>query len=216
MATLAQIREQIIRRVSGGNQSADSQIDPREIDLLITQELNAAIKIEYFTNIKAEDVHGVSGQYLASYTLDVKKDTIRGEQYVELTQPFVTLPHDKGIQDVTPLNGKCKTFIPVNVGSRSIYQDLPAGNLETKAGFYVERNRIYFTTDIMCRGTSKVRVREVVAAGSDMVIDPAIESALIRSVIAIIFPQMSQDKVADNVDNTAINNETLVRGPQQG
>ena len=88
MASLAVLRDQIIRRLVGGDQISDSQIDPREIELLIFQVLNAAIKIEYFTNIRAEDVHGVSGQYIAVYVRDVLKDLIRKEEYITLPQPM--------------------------------------------------------------------------------------------------------------------------------
>jgi len=204
MASLAVLRDQIIRRLVGGDQISDSQIDPREIELLILQVLNAAIKIEYFTNIRAEDVHGVSGQYIATYICDVKKDLVRREDYITLTQPFVALPNDKGLDQITPMNGKCRFFIPVKVGFSSLYNGLPAGNLELKTGFYPERNKVFFTKDIMSQGTSKVMVKLIVAAGSDVVIPPDMEETIVKEVMSIMIPKMPQDKIVDNVDNPQV------------
>lgn len=203
MATLAVLRDQIIRRLSGGDPSSDSQLDEREIELHILQALNAAIKIEYYNNIRAEDIHGVSGQFIYTFTADVKKDALRGEQYIEMVTPHVALPNDKGIHEITPVNGKCKTFIPVRNGSVSLYRGLPAGNLEMGTGFYPERGKVFFTKDIMCQGVSKVRVKIIAAYGSDLVIDPAMEESVIKAVMGIMTPALPQDKIVDNVDDRA-------------
>lgn len=201
MASLATLRDQIIRRLSGGDQISDSSIDNREIELLILQVLNAAIKIEYFTNIRAEDVHGVSGQYIAVYVRDVLKDNVRKENYITLPQPFISLPRDKGLDQITPMNGKCKFFIPVSVGFSSLYHGLPAGNLELNTGFYPERDKVFFTKDIIAQGTSKVMVKLIAATGSDVVIDPAQEESIIKAVMDIMIPKMPQDKIVNNVDD---------------
>lgn len=202
MATLAILRDQIIRRLSGGDQISDSQIDPREIELLILQVLNAAIKIEYFTNIRAEDIHGVSGQYIAVYVLDVARDNIRKEDYITLPQPFVSLPRDKGLDQITPMNGKCKFFIPVDVGFHSLYNGLAAGNLELRTGFYPERNKVFFTKSIIAQGTSKVMVKLIAAVGSDVVIPPDMEESVIKAVMDLSLPKLPQDKIVNNVDDS--------------
>lgn len=201
MATLAQLRDQIIRRLSGGDQISDSSLDNREVELYILQVLNAAIKIEYFTNIRAEDNHGVSGQYVAVYVLSVQKDTVRQEQYIILPQPFISLPNDKGLDQITPINGKCKFFIPVKIGFSSLYHGLEAGNLELKTGFYPERNKVFFTKDVLAQGTSKVMVKIIAAVGADVVIDPGMEESVIKEVIGLLVPKLPQDKIVDNVDD---------------
>jgi hypothetical protein len=200
MANIPQLRELIIRRLSGGDPSSDSQLDPREIDKYIIQAMNAAIKIEYYTNIKVDGSHGISNQYLVSYVLDVLTDAIRKEEYVVLTQPFISLPNDKGINEVEPLNGRCKTFIPTKGGSFALYRGTPAGNLEGQTGFYVEGQKLFFLKAIKCQGTSKVRVTQVGAVDEDSIIDPALEDSIIRSVLEIMIPRMPQDRIANNVD----------------
>ncbi len=202
MASLAKIRDLIIRRLSGGDPSSDSQLDPREIDLHILQAANAAIKIEYFNNIRAEDNHAVSGQYIYTYTASVLKDTIRGEEYIELTSPYVALPNEKGLFEIQPLNGKCKTFIPVRNGSNAMYHGTPAGNLEGRTGFYPERNKVFFTKAIICQGTSKVRVKQIVAIGEDVVFDPGMEESIVKAVLEIMIPKLPQDRIANSVDET--------------
>lgn len=203
MATLAQLRDQIIRRLSGGDQISDSSLDNREVELYILQTLNAAIKIEYFNNIRAEDVHGVSGQYIFTFTANVQKDTLRGEQYIEIISPYISLPNDKGLFEITPVNGKCKTFIPVRNGAMSMYRGLHAGNLETGTGYYPERNKVYFTRDIMAQGVSKIRIKLIVAVGDDVVIDPGMEDSIIKAVIEMLAPGLPQDKTVNNVDDRA-------------
>lgn len=203
MASLAKIRDLIIRRLSGGDPSSDSQLDHREIDLHILQVANAAIKIEYFNNIRAEDNHGVSAQYIYTYIVDVKKDTSRSEEYIELASPYVVLPNEKGLFEIQPLNGKCKTFIPVKNGSIAMYEGTPAGNLEGRTGFYPERSKAFFTKPIICQGTSKVRVRQIVAIGDDVVFDPAMENSIVKGVLEIMIPNLPQDKIVNNVDERA-------------
>lgn len=202
MSSVAIIRDQIIRRLSGGDPQSDTRLKKPEVELYILQVLNAAIKIEYFTNIKAEDVHGVSGQYVATYVLDVFKDTIRKEDYIELPQPFISLPNDKGLNQITPLNGKCRHFIPVKVGFNALYGDLAAGNLEKHTGFYPERNKVFFTKDIKSQGTTKVMVKIIAAVGLDTVIDPGMEQTIVEQVIGLLTPRLQQDKVVDNVDTS--------------
>jgi len=200
MASLVVLRDQIIRRLVGGDQISDSEIDPREIELLILQVANAAIKIEYFTNIRAEDNHGVSGQYFATYVLPVTKDPVRKEDYIILPQPYITLPRDKGLYQITPMNGKCKFFIPTNAGFSSLFHGLAAGNLEMNTGFYSDRNKVFFTKDIISQGTSKVMVKIIVAIGQDVIFDPAEEESIIKEVMSIMIPKMPQDKVVNNID----------------
>lgn len=200
MATIAQLTQQVIRILSAQDQSKDSQLDKREVKLLIIQELNYAIKMEYYANSSGMD-KGVSGQYIATFVQSVARDTVRGETYITVPTPYVAIGGtDKGIKEVSPMNDNQQSYVPTANGAKNIYRGLPAGNLEQRVGFYPERDKIYFSQDIMKKGVSKVRLKLIVASGDDMVIDPAIESTIRDKAVAVFSKRGEQDRLNDQVD----------------
>ncbi len=200
MATLAELTQQVIRIVSGGNQSKDSQLDKREVKLFLVQELNYAIKMEYYSNSSSMD-KGVSGQYIATFVQTVLRDNVRSETYIEVPVPYIAIGGtDKGIKEVSPMNDKEQSYVPTPNGAKNIFRGLPAGNLEQRVGFYPERSKIYFSVDIMKKGVSKVRLKLIVAAGDDMVIDPAIETTIRDKAVAAFSKEGKQDRLNDQVD----------------
>lgn len=204
MATLAQITQEIIRQYSGGEQSKDSTLDPREVSLMVLQSLNELVRNEYFENISTEGFHGVSGEYITSYSVSVQKDTVRREAFIIIPSPYIALPWGKGVHEISPINDRCNSYIPVINGFNSLFQGLPAGNLEKRTGFYPEKNKIFFTKDITGQGVQKVLLKLVVAVGDDVVIDPASELSVVTKVLTLLKSRGEQDKINDNNPNPSV------------
>jgi hypothetical protein len=200
MPVLRTTAQQVIRRLSGGDQSQDSQLDPREVMRYLLQILNEKIPIDYFTNIKIEDDHAVSAQYIFVATANILKNEIRNEYYINVPTPYIALPHDKGIHEIGPTNDSCMTFSPCRNGSKALFKGLPAGNLEMNIGYYPERDKIYFVSNPKKKGVTKVMIKLIVAAGDDLVIDPGTEKMLVDEAVKFFGGKVPQDKVNDNVD----------------
>jgi hypothetical protein len=200
MAVLRIIAQQVIRRVSGGDQSRDSKLDLREVTRYMLQILNEQIKIDYLTNIKIEDDHGVSGQYMFVATATILKDNTRDEFYITLPTAYSALPHEKGLHEISPTNGKCATFIPCRNGSRALFKGLPAGNLEGNIGYYPERDKVWFVTNPKKKGVDKVMIKLIVGVNDDVVIDPGTEKMLVDKAVEFFSNRPPQDRINDNVD----------------
>jgi hypothetical protein len=198
MATLREITQEIIRHYSGGDQSKDSTLDFREVRLMVLQILNAAIKVEYFDNIRTEGFHGTSAQYITSYVVSVQKDSLRKEAYINVPWPYIALPWGKGIHEISPMNDRCTFYIPVQNGFNSLFKGLPAGNLEMYTGFYGEGNKVFFTKDITGQGVQKVLVKLIHAVDDNTPIDPATEETLFVKVSTLLKARGDQDKINDN------------------
>lgn len=206
MITLDIISQQAIRKLVGGNQSKDSQLDRREVILKLRQIMNEKAKISFFENYKLGEP-GVEGQYVASYKdVPIQRDTDRNEEYSEIPVSYVTLPNGRGIREVLPMKGNCNAFAIIKHGAKSVYKNLPAGNLQGHVGCYPEGNRIYYTNKPLSKGYLKVMIKLTVAAPDDLgesdplPIDASIENQLVNELVMFFQQKVPQDKVNDNTD----------------
>lgn len=202
MASLAQIAEQVIFKYSGGDASRDSELDPREVQLFVLQELNAILKLEYWNNIKLDEDHGISGQYIVPFKFPVLYDNVRNETYVTLTNPYLTLGAlDRGIQEVRPYDGNANAFIPMANGSHSLYKGTKAFELEGHIGYYPEAGNIYFMKDPRKTGISNVMVKQIVSMATAFISDPGTEADLVQKVFTRLIEMRPQDKINNNNPN---------------
>lgn len=206
MITLGVIAQQAIRRLVGGNQSKDSQLDRREVILRLRQIMNEKAKMSFFENYKLGDA-AVEGQYVATYlNIPILKDTGRNEQYSEIPVSYVALPKGRGVREVSPMKGNCNPFAIIQHGSKGIYRNLPAGNLQGHIGCYPEGNRIYYSNNPISKGFDKVLMKLAVAAPDDLLdtaplpIDASIENQLVNELVMFFQKKVPQDKINDNTD----------------
>jgi hypothetical protein len=206
MITLGIIAQQAIRRLVGGNQSKDSQLDRREVVLKLRQIMNEKAKISFFENYKLGEA-AIEGQYVATYlNIDIQKDTDRNEQYSEIPVSYVALPKGRGIREVSPMKGNCNPFAILQHGAKGIYRTLPAGELQGHIGCYPEGNRIYYSGNPISKGFNKVLMKLAVAApdsldeSAPIPIDASIENQLVNELVVFFQNKVQQDKLNDNTD----------------
>ena len=169
--TKAILAEQVIRKLSGGDQSRDSQVDRREVIKVIVQIISDKAKINFFENYKFGEP-GVEGQYVATYkNLVPVLDTDRTEYYVTIPTNYIALPGGRGIRQVSPSKNPRKAYVIRAAGNQVIYNNLPAGGLQGKIGVYPEGNKLYFTGDVIKEGFKNAPklIVKVVAAGPDAI-----------------------------------------------
>lgn len=193
------LSEQIKRILSGGDSSEDSELDLREIRLLVGQVHASLIKISYFDGIKAEGQHGINGQFKTTfYKLPVLTNTDRGgENYVVLPEQCLSLPHGKGLDSGTEWNKPHgKSFIPVSTGFAAMSRGTRYGALEGQFGMYQEGMNVYFVNQT--ESDFKVPFVNIrIAHGSGDTVSADQELAIIGEVTRLLSARKGQDKQND-------------------
>ncbi len=115
MNTKRKIAHEVIRFLSGGDQSNNSQIDERDVMIKIRHVINTRVKNNFFENYKMEGTTGVDGQYIfACANVPVTLDTARDEYYSVLPSIYVSLPKGRGIRQVSSMKGYTTHFRQVD------------------------------------------------------------------------------------------------------
>lgn len=151
--TKAQMIEQVYLNVIGGEVSPDANVQREDIANLLPAAVNYAIvaynrmeRREIIEEIRLLGGSGVSSkmnqEFLTTKVLSVQKDEARDLYYIELPFKVQTLPGNRGLDEVAPMQG---TAPYVKVASRrEIYGLEDCGTI-----FYwpekVPENRIYLT-----------------------------------------------------------------------
>lgn len=143
MTSKYKLSEQILRIFSGGNISRDAQITIQELSIAVTQEFAIAVKANYYRN-RAEGVTEVNGSYIYSFQATVLNDEELGMKYSQIPSPFIDLPNEMGIHQVSYKNSQNDPFVRTPNGFLGLMQGLPLDGLEGRVGFYTEADRIYY------------------------------------------------------------------------
>lgn len=204
MSTKSIMAQQVIRRISGGDQPNDSQLDRREVIRVLCQIINDRVKINFFENYKLGEP-GIDGAYVATYkNVAVSFDSDTNEFYSLIPAAYAALPNGRGIRQVSSMKNQKKAFIIRKSGCNSIYSNLPAGKLEGRVGVYPEGRKLIYTTDMNKSGVKKVLIKLAVGApdsigeNDELPLDAAAEKSVIDEAIAFFREPVMQDKLNNN------------------
>lgn len=204
MSTKAIMAQQVIRRISGGDQPGDSQLDRREVIRVICQIINDRVKMNFYENYKLGE-SGIDGLYIATYkNVAVSYDSDTNEFYSLLPSTYAALPNGRGIRQVSSMKNQRKAFVIRKSGSASIYSNLPAGRLEGRVGVFPEGTKLIYTTDMNKSGVKKVLIKLAVGApesigeNDTLPLDAAAEKSVVDEAIAFFRDPVVQDKLNNN------------------
>lgn len=203
--TKAILAQQVIRRVSGGDQSSDSSLDRREVIKMLVEVLNRKVKENFFESYKFGDP-GIDGQYIGRFgNIAVTKDPDTNEYYSTLPSSYVALPNGRGIIQISSMKNQRDVFVINKSGGKGIFSNLPAGNLEGRIGVYPESNKLWYDKDMSKSGNVLVKL---VVAGPDSIgendplpIDTSAAESVVKEVIMFFQEQAPQDKINNNNPN---------------
>lgn len=193
------IAEQILRLFSGGDGSDDNTFDPREVELLVAEAHSYLVKSEYFQNIKAGESHSVNSEHLSSFIkIPVLVDTDRKESFSQLPSQYISLPGNKGINEVRQYGKPAALpLVPLKPGVNSLLSGTASGGMNGRLTYYPEADRIYFPEKAGCDLPFKfVNIRLVVPSGASVSMGQ--ELAIMAEVTKIMAQRRPQDKVNDN------------------
>lgn len=193
MATIKSLSEFILRRAAGGDVMKDFQTKRQEVEWAIFRTLNRLLKLDYFDSLTTpDDEHGWSAQFIFSFKTIAKDDTDRNESYLDIPYAYTDLPNGKGILEIRLAKNPKKALIPIPANSLSLIADLPCGNMEGNKGFYPEGNRVYL---VGCEKAGSVIVKLALATGDNLMIDPAMERAIIDELLPMFMKENAQDRI---------------------
>jgi hypothetical protein len=192
------LAERILRLVEGGDFSKDSQIDIRDILNHIPSAVASIIRADIDGKRVNVDSEMVSGQFVVSYTQEVKKDTARGESYAELPHTPMALSNNRGVQQVSGTKGRDNVFIPVrhNSGGFNSLRRVP------KSRYYIEGDKIFFPDVIE---EKNVLVKMVGKVSTDPEEDSGIPIDMESKVIEIVYAWITgQDRAEKDNSNDGV------------
>jgi len=212
MATRKQIAERILRILQGGEVTADSDIDIREImlhvdserDNIIQSKLVQAYKGRGQLSTSAIAGQSILGTYISEQQISTSNDSSRDQDYAQLKQYPLDLPDETGILYVRDADDLNTSFPKLMAGTEAIYASLPSFSASKKTYHSVVGNRIYFSNN-----NSPAKVLVGLVAKSSSITDtsayplsPGDESTIIKSVLDLynLMNTVKQDFINDNID----------------
>ena len=213
--TLATLSQQIIRVISGGDQSKDSQLDVREVALYVGQTIEELIKddmlSDYKSGIKIGDPH-IPSNYIATFrNLPVVGDEETHQWYVDIPSSYLSLPNNMGIYQVSGMKNIRKPYIISDSGSIGIYDGLPASYLEGRVECYVEGLKLYFNCNARKKGITEVMLKIITGAPSNLgmndplPLSPSEAKKIVQEGVILFSSRGIQDKLNDNAELNARN-----------
>jgi len=206
MISIKILAERIIRILAGGDRNIDDfNIDIREVEMMVSSAANWLIKQNLFQNI-TQAQHNVDGQYIATFkSVPVLFDDSMDLAYCVLPAKYISMPHDRGIHQVSKMKDQFNVFIPIRNGAVAVFANSPAGRMENRIGFYPEGTNIYFTRDIS-KDVDELLIKLVIASATDIAtnasfIPPDMEMPIIEKVLQMFGQERPQDKQNNNNPN---------------
>jgi len=203
-STKRMIAEQVLRRLSGGDISQDTDFDFREIILLIEQAVNLLVKANIFDSLRYGATE-IGAQYISSFrNVPVQFDESINLAFSEVPCNYIDLPQQRGIYQVSPMQDQFQSFIPVGPGFLNLYSRNPAGRLEGQVGYWPEQLRIYYTRNILKEGCKNILLK-IVVPSPEMVgdddpypIGSDLELPVIQKVLELLGVRVQADDTNDN------------------
>lgn len=204
MVTLKEFSWEIIRILSGGQQSKDTEYDVRYVSELIRTAMNEVIPMEVIRKRSLADDRTAIRMYIASYpNIKIQYDDATNRSYANIPEFYQSMVYGKGVYGVSFMDKPYDPMIPQH--NPEVSSRISAGSLQGKVGYSVEGYKIWWNKKMGGKGKDAIQVliRLVVAAPDTIGLDdnlPIIpeQKALIQDrVLQWIRQEGIQDKIAD-------------------
>lgn len=190
---------ELIQRQLAGNSDVSDDFGTLRIELkkTIGQVQAKLINDEYIQSLNRTGNGNVNNSWLRTYkNVVVKTDKELKKKYCDLPVSVVTLPEDRGIYMVAPMQGQSQPFIRQGAFGEWLFESSPVINTK----FSLDNDRVYFTN---LHPFVKEVMMKLVPVADDFLQD---DNALaIRETVVKLYLQtkaVPQDKINDNADET--------------
>lgn len=143
--TKEKIARQVIHLNSGGAITGErNRFDVRYIMSFIEPALNYLIQKYFFTS-RNEDSYQIPDEFITSfYEVPILLDNSRKLYYSDLPGSIISLPDDRGLRHVSPMEDETDQFIRMPAGATGAWSKLEACDLEGEKGYWLEGRKIYY------------------------------------------------------------------------
>lgn len=194
--TLRKLAREIIELESGGGQSTDSNLSEAYVIQYVRQMSNTVLMPRIYEKL-AQDDRSVLNLMVVTYTVNVQGTG--SNKYIDLPDFYISLPFNKGLGAVAPVDDPTNFFIPRL--NPAVSRNLPCADLDPDQYSYWSKGRkVYFDNDI---NFGKVLVDLVVASPDSVGIDdvlpiyPEHQIEIIQKVREMIKSMSFQDRKLD-------------------
>lgn len=194
--TLRKLAREIIELESGGGQSTDSNLSEAYVIQYVRQMSNTVLMPRIYEKL-AQDDRGVLNLMVVTYTVNVQGTG--SNKYIDLPDFYISLPFNKGLAAVAPVDDPTNFFIPRL--NPAVSRNLPCADLDPDQFSYWSKGRkVYFDNDI---NFGKVLVDLVVASPDSVGIDeflpiyPEHQIEIIQKVREMLKSMPLQDRRLD-------------------
>jgi len=203
MITKEILAEKVLRKLSGGDYSANNKV--KRQDVYLEMESAYGLVVQNYLNEYGEDA---MGEFITTYdSVTVSKNTNRERLYSVLPAQLVSLDGGRGIRQISGSKDEKNVFIPMNAGDEGLFYGLEAESIYGKVGYWLEGvNVIYKSLPDYYEGKTVMikMISSIYSLPEDAYIPiPAgLETTFEDEVMKRmgIQKQVPQDKVADNSD----------------
>ena len=194
--TLRKLARGIIELESGGGQSTDSNLSEAYVIQYVRQMSNTVLMPRIYEKL-AQDDRSVLNLMVVTYTVNVQGTG--SNKYIDLPDFYISLPFNKGLAAVAPVDDPTNFFIPRL--NPAVSRNLPCADLDTDQFSYWSKGRkVYFDNDL---NFGKVLVDLVVASPDSVGIDDVLpiyaehQIEIIQKVREMLKSMPIQDKRLD-------------------
>lgn len=204
----SRLAEQALRALAGGDVPRDFHVKLRELILLVPQARDHLVEQMYRLRMEKTGAKEIDTAFLSVYkNVPILTDEDLDLKYSELPASFIDLPDGLGLYHVGPMKGHNRKFKKVPASFLSMYDGLEASNLHGNVGFWVEGDKIYYTSKFDLEPQCEEVLIKLVGSISDTDDDDEIEMPrdIEMKVISLIVEfynglgQKPKDRVNDNL-----------------
>lgn len=205
MITKNQIANLIIDLKSGGEVSSSSKYDVRDVYHLIDIARDYLIQVDYNRN-RAEGDYSINGDFVTAFkNVEVKIDEERNERFSYLPSRVINLPYNRGLRQVSAMQGQGDAFIISENGAIAIFDKLEAGSISNTI-CYLEGKKIFYKN--IPENITKILIKMVASLDNIGEDDPipipaSMELELYEKVVSLLNEEKAtpQDLVSDSSSN---------------
>ena len=205
MSTKYRMAEQVLRRISGGDPSAGSRVDIREIQIAIGQLLSKKLQVSHFDITMAGGETIPAGTMLARYGEgNVKIKAKASGKVCRVTLPAmpINLPRNMGIFHVGPLNDQECEYIPLQAGQQGQVRKLIGmSTLLNQVGYWPVGNELFFTNDVSSHDLLIILAIMDISKYDDyqqLPITEDMEVEVIEAAVQMFLPRVEPNKIVDS------------------
>ena len=210
------LAQRVIRLMSKGDKSRDYSYDERDIIPIIIDVANRIVKVDYFKFKDLELTKAVDSHFVQTYNnVDVKINTVTGQNYIDLPAPYVSLPYNSGVQRIAPMTDSPflnRAMIPVQASEMDVIGDI-VGNMQKQWVYEIQGNKAFFhkrCNKTLCESDiDKVSVTLVVSIGdlnpnTPFPAPPDTHEQIVSEVIQLLSLNAIKDKLNDDNPNNVV------------